>query len=191
MTQPIDRAFEKPIGKLRISDTSMWLIGSITDPEIRGRKLPSNRQVLQCFFHQRKMLEKAVSESWKCVFEKIVLFWKAADVRIQNRQSVIERIEKLVDEYKKLKRSRCRSPVQEVREYEFKEKLDDLFDIAHVSALDFFTKEEDRLFLMAQREKGRRGYLGLFIESSTDGEKSVKRKKEESDEDEIVIVDDW
>lgn len=37
--------------------------------------------------------------------------------------------------------------------------LDDLFDIAHNNAFNLINIEEDKLFLLAQREKGRRGYM--------------------------------
>ena len=42
----------------------------------------------------------------------------------------------------------------------FQDSLDDLFDIAHRDALSLIKIEEDRLFLKAQREKGRRGTMG-------------------------------
>lgn len=42
----------------------------------------------------------------------------------------------------------------------FQESLDDLFDIAHQDAMSIIRIEEDRLFLLAQREKGRRGRMG-------------------------------
>ena len=38
--------------------------------------------------------------------------------------------------------------------------LDDLCDAAHADAMSIITNEEDKLFLVAQREKGRRGCLG-------------------------------
>lgn len=43
--------------------------------------------------------------------------------------------------------------------HQFVSKLDDLFDIAHADALDLISIEEDRAFLVAQRQKGRIGSL--------------------------------
>lgn len=51
------------------------------------------------------------------------------------------------------------SATQQAKEIAFSSKLDDLFDIAHANALDMITIDEDRAFLIAQREKGRRGYM--------------------------------
>ena len=41
----------------------------------------------------------------------------------------------------------------------FRDELDNLFDIAHSSALGPPTLQEDQEFLLAQREKGRRGFM--------------------------------
>ena len=40
--------------------------------------------------------------------------------------------------------------------------LDDLFDVAHAQAMTIIKIEEDKEFLLAQREKGRRGCLGAI-----------------------------
>jgi len=46
---------------------------------------------------------------------------------------------------------------------QFISKLDDLFDIAHADALNLISIEEDRAFLVAQRQKVRLGsLLGIY-----------------------------
>ena len=52
------------------------------------------------------------------------------------------------------------SKTQRKNEQEFLDKMDDLFDIAHVDAIKLMTNEEDKQFLFAQRKKGRPGHLG-------------------------------
>lgn len=42
---------------------------------------------------------------------------------------------------------------------EFKEKLNDLFDVSHSNALNMMKIEEDKKFLLMQREKGRPGCM--------------------------------
>ena len=42
------------------------------------------------------------------------------------------------------------------KEKDFKDDLDNLFDMAHQDALDMITIEEDKEFLIARRKKGRR-----------------------------------
>ncbi|GBM71784.1 hypothetical protein AVEN_79437-1 [Araneus ventricosus] len=46
------------------------------------------------------------------------------------------------------------------REKEFKESLDNIFDIAHAEAFQLIKIEEDKVFLLGQRELGRVGCLG-------------------------------
>ncbi|KAF0708425.1 Uncharacterized protein FWK35_00031509, partial [Aphis craccivora] len=53
----------------------------------------------------------------------------------------------------------CRSQPQIKKEEVFKDRLTDLFDIAHLNALQIIKIDEDKKFLLAQREKGRKGCL--------------------------------
>lgn len=48
-----------------------------------------------------------------------------------------------------------------MNESEWKESLEDLFDIAHANAMALMTVEEDKQFMQAQRKKGRPGKMGL------------------------------
>jgi len=48
---------------------------------------------------------------------------------------------------------------QKRHEKAFQECLVDLFDEAHAQALNKITNEEDKKFLLAQQEKGRRGCM--------------------------------
>ncbi|GBN60140.1 hypothetical protein AVEN_271545-1 [Araneus ventricosus] len=52
-----------------------------------------------------------------------------------------------------------RSETQEENERNFISDLNNLFDIAHANALEIIKIEEDRKFLLSQREPGRRGCL--------------------------------
>ena len=46
------------------------------------------------------------------------------------------------------------------KEHVFEKSLNGLFDIAHQNALELIKIPEDREFLLAQREEGRRGKMG-------------------------------
>ena len=59
-----------------------------------------------------------------------------------------------------LKHSTRNSVTHKEQVENFIECLDDLFDVAHVNALSIMTIDEDKNFLLAQREKGRRGCMG-------------------------------
>ena len=53
-----------------------------------------------------------------------------------------------------------RSLPQNDKEHKLIEFGNNLFDIAHANALSLIKLEEDKSFLLAQREKGRRGIMG-------------------------------
>ncbi|GBN66799.1 hypothetical protein AVEN_170044-1 [Araneus ventricosus] len=62
--------------------------------------------------------------------------------------------------WRNLQKSACRrSETQEENERNFISDLNNLFDIAHANALEILKIEEDRKFLLSQREPGQRGCL--------------------------------
>lgn len=63
------------------------------------------------------------------------------------------------------------------KETEFVSKFNDLFNIAHTSALDIITIEEDKLFLTSQRQKDR-----SEIMYDIDFELAKKEKRKENQE---------
>jgi len=64
---------------------------------------------------------------------------------------------------------------QKARENSFISSLDDLFDVAHADSLDMMTIGEDKDFLIAQREKGRRGLMaGLDFKNAAKEERATE-----------------
>ncbi|KAG7156851.1 hypothetical protein Hamer_G031577, partial [Homarus americanus] len=62
--------------------------------------------------------------------------------------------------WKGLKKNCTRTTdTQRKKEETFCDELEDLFDVAHPKAMQLLTIKEDRAFLAAQREKGRRGVM--------------------------------
>src|SRR5688572_20967475 len=59
----------------------------------------------------------------------------------------------------------------------FQDSLDYIFDVAHRDAMALIRIEEDRLFLEAQREKGRRGTMGGIDRSLALKEERVMKRK--------------
>ena len=60
-----------------------------------------------------------------------------------------------------LKKNRSRrTTTQLLKENDFVANMKSLFDVAHTDALTLITIQEDRDFLLAQREPGHRGYMG-------------------------------
>ncbi|KAG8181006.1 hypothetical protein JTE90_024754 [Oedothorax gibbosus] len=71
--------------------------------------------------------------------------------------------EKLYEEWRKLQKNATRvSKSQDEKIKTFKSILDDLFDVAHQDALKN-TSDEDRQFLILQRQKGRVGCMAVLI----------------------------
>ena len=61
--------------------------------------------------------------------------------------------------------------------------MDELFDIAHARAMEDISIEEDRAFLLAQREKGRRGKMGSVDKAWLKGRGKQRKENAISKED--------
>jgi hypothetical protein len=79
------------------------------------------------------------------------------------------------------KYSSRRSAPQLEKEKIYLDELNDLFDIAHANALGPLTLAEDQSFLLAQREKGRRGYMG-GVDRECEKQEARKHFKKETQE---------
>lgn len=73
-----------------------------------------------------------------------------------------------------MKNASRRTETQQKNEIKFKHCFEDLFDIAHSNALDMIIIDEDKAFLVAQREKGRTGSMS----SSVDNVLAKKERKQ-------------
>lgn len=136
-------------GKLR---NNIYLIERETN-QILGSKLPSNKQVIQVLFYNMRCVKLSLRESARLVISEVVIFWQKARIPFREPQHCIAKLEALYNEWRMLqKHSKRRNETQEQKEHNFKEKLDDLFDIAHANALEIIKIEEDRQFLISQRK---------------------------------------
>jgi len=158
--------------------TAVWLIGAVED-KLSGSKLPSNKQVLSLFFYQHKTLKQTVRDSARVVIREVATFWDKARIPIRQEQHAIAQLELLHQKWKLLQRNANRhTDTQRANEANFVDKLEDLFDIAHTNALKMMKIQEDRDFLLAQREKGRRGCMGSVDKVFTSKEQQrAKRAK--------------
>lgn len=78
-----------------------------------------------------------------------------------------------MQKYKDRKTESARNAVKE-----FTLKLDDLFDIAHQDALTMMTSEEDKEFLLKQRQKGRPGsMLGVDLKLAQAEERLLQKQR--------------
>lgn len=116
------------------------------------------------------------------VFDEIKVFWDKARIPTSRKQYVRKKVIDLYDEWMYLKKPKKakKFPKELQQERDFVDKLDDLFDIAALNALQTL-KGIDKEFLLSQREKGR---VGCLIGIDEAGEQLEARRLERADEEE-------
>ena len=133
----------------------------VPQTEVIGSKLPSNREVLGVVLHRLQLKKTTLRDVTLAVTPMVAQFWDMARIPMIRKDNIVTKIEKLHREYELLKKGRYRrSEAQISKEKDFEVLLDNLFDVAHGNALTMMTNQEDKQFLLAQREPGRRGRMG-------------------------------
>ncbi|KAG0725940.1 Ras-related protein Rab-21 [Chionoecetes opilio] len=171
--------------------TEVWLLGHSV-PTITGAKLPSRGDVLRRFFYAHKEEKKTVQQSAAEAAKEVLDFWTRARIPTIAETSMRRKITGLFDEWKILSKSKNNSGVTPAEKQKtFQESLPDLLDIAHSDALTLMTIPEDKEFLLAQREKGRRGSMaGLdkkLKESVCRRESSLSRSRQQTPKGEEMV----
>ena len=106
---------------------------------------------------------------------------KKARIPTRDHQNCQTKLQQTFEEWRLLKKNKARtSPTQFAKESAFISRLEDLFDVAHADALNNTSVlQEDKDFLLAQREKGRRGSLaGVDVKLATK-EKMVSKREDQ------------
>lgn len=171
---------DEPPKKVLRSSQNVFLIEHTTH-QIVGAKLPSNRQVLQVFLYNKSIGFDVITSS-RLVIDEVIIFWQKARIPTSASWYSAQKIVDLHEKWKTLQKSAHRksSELQQSREKEFSDKLDDLFDIAAKDAITTM-KVEDREFLIAQRKKGREGCL---IGVDVKGQEKEQKRQERIDAEE-------
>ena len=129
--------------------------------ELSKIRLPSNGEVMRLFLHLHLTLGQQQRQAAASIVEKVLKIWDKARVPTCRKDNAIPKLEQLHKAWTNLKKHKDRpSQLHAIQEEQFRDKMKNLFDIAHAEALTMIKIEEDRNFLIAQREPGRRGYLG-------------------------------
>ena len=137
----------------------VYIIGSLNEV-ITVVKLSSLWQVLGFFLYQHLTLKKSKREASAMRINAIQEFWQRARILTRERHHCQSKVEKMFLEWRHMKKNEKRkSKTQMEKEEEFSACFDDVFDVAHADALNMMTIQEDKDFLHAQREKGRRGTM--------------------------------
>lgn len=149
------------------SSTKIWLVVH-TIPKITGGQLPSNGDVLRVFFHIHRTVKNTVAVA-ASVTKEILPFWERARIPTQLPKNVTQKVLGLHAKWCALGKNRSRNrPADQAAQQTFREDLEDLFDYAASDAISRIVIEEDRQFLLAQREKGRRGLMARVDKKLTE-----------------------
>lgn len=163
------------------NSTDIWLVGQISS-SLNQTKLPSKREILSIFFHYKNQLNLNIRDSAHCTAADVLIVWEKANIPTRLKKHVVDKIEGLFKEWQKLKKNKenksKRSEGLQQKEEEWKLALEDLFDIAHANALNMIKIEEDKEFLLSQRQKGRPGKLGSLDKQFVKKEAESLKKKE-------------
>ncbi|KAG7170807.1 Carbohydrate sulfotransferase 3-like 3 [Homarus americanus] len=125
-----------------------------------GRYMFIKGDVLRLFFHGHNEHKKTVNDSASEVAASVISFWNKARIPTITEKSIGRKVVDLFLMWKGLKKNCTRTTdTQRKKEETFCDELEDLFDVAHPKAMQLLTIKEDRAFLAAQREKGRRGVM--------------------------------
>jgi hypothetical protein len=146
--------------KVTRATQAIWLVGG-TEETFKSSKLPSRGDVLKVLFHYHDRQKMSLKDSITRTSEMLLELWDKARVPTKAATHVVEHIRKLHAEWQGLKKRISRTSASNLSNQQmFRETLDDLFDVAHRDAMSIMKIDEDRKFLEAQREKGRRGLIG-------------------------------
>ncbi|KAK2719576.1 hypothetical protein QYM36_005147 [Artemia franciscana] len=162
------------------SRTELYLIASSVS-ELRGSKLLSLRMALGFFLHLHLELNETIRHSSAAAVTELAKFWRKARIPMRDHQNCQTKLEQAFEEWRLLKKNNARkSSTQQAREAAFVSRLEDLFDIAHADALNTMSIQEDKDFLLAQREKGRRGSMVGVDETLACKEKRVSEREQQT-----------
>lgn len=160
------------------SREKIYLIG-FTSTQIVVNKLPSVVQVLRVFFHNHRQVKLTVRDSAKLVIEEVEIFWEKARIPIREKQHCIKKVERLYEEWKLLQKHATRkSDTHKQKEDEFVSRFNDLFDISHPDALETMTNEENKEFLILQKQKNRPGFIRGVDHQLAEKEQQIKEQAE-------------
>jgi hypothetical protein len=163
--------------KVTRSVSAVWLVGG-TEETFKHTKLPSRGDVLKVLFHHHTGKHMNLKDSIAKTAELLLPIWEKARLPTKAPNHVTEHIVKLHAEWQGLKKLINRTSDKNLLNQQmFRESLDDLFDVAHRDAMSIIQIEEDKQFLTAQREKGRRGTIGGVDRTLTLREERVMKRK--------------
>lgn len=124
------------------------LIG-IPMSKILELKLPTVKEVMCVFFHQRNILKYSVKQSAKNVADQVIELWRKNDIPTSSNDNVVKRILRCHNKWLRIKKNctRKKSPAQKKKESTFQNELKMLFDIVDQKSLKILDDRIKDLYL--------------------------------------------
>ncbi|XP_050524230.1 uncharacterized protein LOC126895930 [Daktulosphaira vitifoliae] len=136
------------------------------------------------------------------VIKEVEVFWEKGRIPVRKFQRSIDKLESLYSEWRNLNKSSKRTSLNhENKEKDFIGKFNELFDISHANAMEMMTIEEDKLFLICQRDKERKGCMAssdynLYLQEKHEltqkilkEQRDLKLQKSQFMSNEVAILD--
>ncbi|KAL1498419.1 hypothetical protein ABEB36_009225 [Hypothenemus hampei] len=121
-----------------------------------------------------RAVKLSINESANLVIRECVIFWEKARIPTKSSYNAVNKLVELYRFWRTLQKNANKTEdTFKLREENFKNNLDNLFDIAHADALKKMRKQEDKIFLQHQREPGRSGYI-----AGVDGTCAINEEQE-------------
>lgn len=114
--------------------------------------------------------------------DDILQFWQKANIPTMTMKGYIIKLEKLYEEWKQLSKNRnSQYEKHRINESDFREKIENhIFDVAAPDALQSMKIQDDKDFLLLQRQKGRPGSMcGIDLTLARKQERKARRLEEE------------
>lgn len=130
-------------------------------------------------YHNKRVVNLDIHESAVLAIKEAAVFWLKARIPLREEHRCASKLKKLHENWRNLqKNSKRLSDNDRAKAAKFVEELDDLFDISHGNSLDMICIEEDKMFLLSQRQKGKPGrMLGIDQELSIREKKAKEKQK--------------
>jgi len=94
-----------------------------------------------------RIVNLCLRDSISLVIDECLIFWKKARIPTRDRRHCLKLLKKLYEELRNLEKSKNRdSKLSRVREHMFEGRLNDLFNIAHASALNMMKLMRTKIF---------------------------------------------
>ncbi|GBM93563.1 hypothetical protein AVEN_3032-1 [Araneus ventricosus] len=140
------------MAKTRQSDNIFLLCVRDLESLNRFNKLPTTKEVL-LRFHHRLNNDNSVRNTNHRTIDELIVVWSKAEIPSRLVKHTIDKLEKIHSEWLLLKKNNSSlSEAQRQYELKFVRKVHKLFDIAHAIDMTIIKLEEDRKFLIDQKQ---------------------------------------